>query len=336
MRRSLEVLAVVLVCSRGASAQEAGPAAGNVQAARALFDDARRDEQAARWTDALVKFKRILETKKTASVLFHVAYCEEKLGEFASAYEDYGRALELARSTGGPDRKLIIEQSADSMKVLLPQIPEVTLQLPREVESPRVTVDNTVVPPEKVAAPLRVNPGLHTISVSAPGWKPFVREVSLKPYERHTISTALERASSTPPTAPPVAPVATGPIAPGPIAPPAEAPTKSGGGSAVPWVVGGVSVGLAGAAVGFFLAGQSRADDLDECRRNNVVCDRDSIDKARTRNYALAGAAGVLALVGGGVTLVLALSKNDDAPAGAKAASGLVLTPGGVGWASRF
>ncbi|HEU4410385.1 MAG TPA: hypothetical protein VFS43_34340 [Polyangiaceae bacterium] len=335
LRRALGPLALALACSRGAIAQEAGGpggAAGDVQAARALFEEGTRDEQAGRWGEALAKFQRVLKIKETASGRFHAAYCEEKLGRLASAYADYKRALELARSTQGPDRKLIVEQSAESIRGLEARVPEVSLRLPKGVEGARVSVDDVEVPAERAAGPLPLDPGPHTLSVSAPGRKPFGLNVLLKERDRPTVVVNLE------PLAAPPAPAPAGPAAPpaATAAGPAEAPAGSGGASIAPWVVGGASVALAGVGAGFFLVGRGQADDLDECREAGVVCDRDAINQSRTRNYALAGAAGVLSLVGAGVAIAIALSGGDDAPAAAKAAGGLVVTPQGLGWAGRF
>src|SRR5687767_8465159 len=64
------------------------PSAAELEAARALFEEARRDEAARRWGEALLKFRRILATKDTASLRFHLAYCEESMGLVASATRD--------------------------------------------------------------------------------------------------------------------------------------------------------------------------------------------------------------------------------------------------------
>ncbi len=338
--RALWPLLVVVLIAPGVGAQGGGApgAPGDVQAARALFEEARRDEQAGRWGEALGKLQRILQSKETASVRFHAAYCEEKLGELASAYRDYERALELARSTQGPDRKLIVEQSADGLKDLTGRVPELVLQLPRDVEGVRVTFDGTEVPAARASGPLRVNPGLHVLNVSAPGKKPFSREFSLSEREKHTVVVLFEPASGAPPAAapPPAAPAPGTTAAPAAPAVPAERPAGAGGGSSIaPWVVGGASVALAGVGVGFFFAGRSQGDKLDECRGGGVVCKLSDIEATRTRNYAIAGSAGALALVGGGVTLALALARGNDAPA-AKAASGPLVGPGWLGWAGRF
>jgi hypothetical protein len=335
---ALRPVVFVLACARVASAQgaKAEPPPAGAPSARALFDEATRHEKAERWAEALAAFQRILPLKETASVRFHAAYCAEKLGQLAAAHRDYERALELARSTQGPDRKLIIEQSADALKDLTPRVPEVTLQLPRGVEGVRVTLDNVEVPAERAASPLRVDPGLHKLSVSAADKKPFEREFSLEPRERHTVVVFLESSSAPAPSPAPAAPPASARPADRPAGS-AAAAGSSGGGSAAPWIVGGASVAMAGVGVGFFLAGRKLADDVDRCQQETrVACDLDALTSARTTNYAIAGAAGALSLVGAGVTIALALSKGDDAPSGVKAASGLVVTPNGLGWAGRF
>lgn len=320
--------------AQGPAAAPAGrspaPEALDATTARALFDEARKDEQAGRWGEALAKFQRIARSKETASVRFHAAYCEEKLGEVASAYANYERALELARSSQGPDRKLIIEQSAEGLKDLAPRVPEVTIQLPRGVDGVRVTFDNNEVPAERATGPLRVNPGQHTLQVVAPGLRPFVREFSLAQREKHTVVVLFE---STPSATPAAAPAA----APAPPAAPAERPASDQGGSSLaPWIVGGASAALAGVGVGFFFAGEARDDELDDCRTALAVCDESAVESSRKRNYTIAGVAGALSLVGAGVTVVLALSGGSSNGVPARAASGLVITPHGMGWAGRF
>ena len=324
--------------AQGTTSPASGAAPADAAAARALFDEARKDEQAGRWGEALGKFRRILQSKETASVRFHAAYCEEKLGQLAGAYRNYERALELARTTQGPDRMLIVEQSAAGLKDLSPRVPEVVVQLPREVEGLRATLDGVELPADRAAGPLRVDPGQHTLEVAAPGKKRFVREFALAERERHTVVVLFEASPSGPASAasaPPAPTTAPAPSAADRAAPAADA--GEGGGSLAPWLVGGASVALAGVATGFFFAGRSQGERLDECRASSdVICDESAIKSVRTRNYALAASAGALSLVGAGVTLVLALSGGGgDAPA-AKAAGGLVIVPGGVGWAGRF
>jgi hypothetical protein len=309
------------------------PEALDATAARALFDEARKDEQAGRWGEALMKFQRIARSKETASVRFHAAYCEEKMGEVASAYLDYERALELARSSQGPDRKLIIEQSADGLKELAPRVPELTIQLPRSVEGVRVLIDGTEVPAERATGPLRVNPGLHTLQVMAPGQRPFQREFSLRQREKHTVVVLFE---ATPSASPAAAPPTAAPAPAAAVVATERPASDAGGGSLAPWIVGGASLALAGVGVGFFFAGEARGDELDDCRSGRALCDESSVESSRKRNYAIAGTAGALSLVGAGVTVVLALSGGSSTSVAARAAGGLVIAPNAVGWAGRF
>jgi hypothetical protein len=324
-------------CGPGVLAQEApGAASPEAVAARALFGEARKDEQAGRWGDALGKFRNILQARETASVRFHAAYCEEKLGHLTAAYRDYARALKLARTTPGPDRKLIIDQSGAGLAGLSSRVARLVVQLPREVTGARVTVDGAEVPSDEAAEAMPLEPGRHVLEVAAPGKRPFRREFTIEQPKEIAVLVLFEEAPAPAAPAPPPA-ASTAPAAPPPPAPAdGEASGRRGGSSLAPWVVGGASVALAGVATGFFFVGRARGDKLDECRSGQLVCRESDLRSSRTRSYAIAGSAGALALVGAGVAVVLALSGGgDDAPA-SKAASGLVVGPGGLGWAGRF
>ena len=78
----------------GALSARADPTPGELAAARELFARAEKDEDAGRWAEALDKVRRASSVKMTAGLRFHIALCEEKLGQLVAALADYTAAEE--------------------------------------------------------------------------------------------------------------------------------------------------------------------------------------------------------------------------------------------------
>jgi hypothetical protein len=82
-------LAALLAVTLLPSPCYAAPAGDQVRAARRLFADAEKDEDASRWADALEKLRRVAQVKLTAGIHYHIALCEEHLGQLATALDQY-------------------------------------------------------------------------------------------------------------------------------------------------------------------------------------------------------------------------------------------------------
>ncbi|HEY6461846.1 MAG TPA: hypothetical protein VIY73_16890, partial [Polyangiaceae bacterium] len=103
LRRLASTLGIVLGLLVPMRAAGAEPADSAVRAARQLFVDAERDEDGGRWANALQKMRRVLEVKRTGGVEYHIALCEEHLGQLAAALDDYTAAQGLAREENAQD-----------------------------------------------------------------------------------------------------------------------------------------------------------------------------------------------------------------------------------------
>lgn len=75
-------LALSLACPALAAPPQASPA---VAEARALFTEALGDEEAARWSAALDKYRRVQALRDTSPVRFRIALCTMKLGHLSDA-----------------------------------------------------------------------------------------------------------------------------------------------------------------------------------------------------------------------------------------------------------
>src|ERR1700733_8556393 len=84
--------AVCMALQAERSAWSQGEESGDLAAARALFAEALRDEEASRFPEALEKFRRVRAVRDTAAVEYRIGSCYEGLGRRAAAYDAFRRA----------------------------------------------------------------------------------------------------------------------------------------------------------------------------------------------------------------------------------------------------
>jgi hypothetical protein len=257
------------------------PTAGQLQAARDLFAAATKDEDAQRWADALDKLHRVAEVKLTASVRYHAAFCEEKLGLSATALAHYTEALDAAQRENNRNVQELLKPPfiAD----LRTRVPTLTLDVPSDVPAVEVSIDGQPHPHGLWSAAVPVDPGTHRIEAHAPGREPFVRALTLHEREITVLDVTLPPVAKTeaalgPPTLiTPTRPAVPSPAAQAPPAPPSPAPAQPSDArrpitAAVATTVGAVL--MAGGGVGaFVLAGNAQSSGANQCVTRTTSCD---------------------------------------------------------------
>src|SRR5260370_21561552 len=119
----LPAIATILVVTLGAaSAAHGEPTAGQLQTARELFHQAEQLEDAKKWDDALDKLHIVEGIKRTAGVVFHIAWCEEHRGKLVKALRGYQDARALATSDNAQD---VLKLAANKEKVLRERVPRI-------------------------------------------------------------------------------------------------------------------------------------------------------------------------------------------------------------------
>ena len=178
------------------------PTPGQVQAARELFKAATSDEDAARWTDALEKLHRVADVKLTASVRYHIAFCEEKL-----------KGRSRRRSSTTPKRRTRrtrstrrTSSSRSSPIHFLPdlraRVPTLTIDVPSDVTGVTVTIDDHPHPQGRRpgGSPFRSIPGAHRgEAATAQGRVPFRADLTLKEREVTVLDVTLPLVHAAPP-----------------------------------------------------------------------------------------------------------------------------------------
>lgn len=147
-----------------------------LNAARALFQEAYTDEQEKRFTEALEKFQRVAKVRESASVRYRIANVLAELGRLREA-RDMFRVLAASSESLDAKDKPIAESAAERALVVDKRIPRLKIKPPEEAPADlRVTVDGASVP---TGRPLELDPGEHVVNATATGKKQFESRVKL-------------------------------------------------------------------------------------------------------------------------------------------------------------
>jgi hypothetical protein len=205
MRRRLGVMlaaAVVVLAARHAAAQTPEELA----AARSLFGEALTDEEHHRYAEALEKYKRVVQVRETTSVRYRMGLTLEGLGRVNEAIESHAAAVRLA--AGSPKDAEIAKASKARLEALEPRVAHLALKVTPSGTAgtpPELKVDDKPVEPEH-ADDVRVDPGQHVVTATAPGAQPFRAQVTLSDGGRAEIPISLQAAVAPPPQPPPPPP----------------------------------------------------------------------------------------------------------------------------------
>jgi hypothetical protein len=313
-------------------------AADDTAKARTLFQEGVQLEAGGNFGAALSKFQDVAQIKRTPTVVFHIALCQEKLGQLVAALGGYRIAAHDAADD--PKQAKVASTAQEAVTALEKRIPTLTFKRGKGAEVAKLSLDNIDVG-GMVGKPTQVDPGAHQLEATAPGKEPFKEVVQVAEGENKTVEITLK---DTPGAKPP--PAASSGAAPPPTGttggtsttsapPPPTAPAPA---SIVPYAVlgaGGVSLLASGV---FFLLRSGAASDLDsKCIQN--VCPtslQSTQDKGKTMTL-LGNVTLGLGVVGVGVGAVLLLTQKPSVAEASAAASrqkfDLMINPlsGGMG-----
>jgi len=314
----------------------AQPSEADVRAARDLFTAAEHDEDAGQWADAYDKLTRVAAVKLTAGVRYHLALCQEKLGKLATALDGFHQAQKQAQADGSRD---VLRLVGKQLEELEPRVPRLTVHVVPPVDDAVVLLDGTQLASTLIGAPMPVDPGSHTVEVSAPNRAPTKATLSMG--ERDVTSIDLQLGEPRP------AATATAPVtaaAPGPASGSASAPAgasatapesaSTGSHSIVaPLLATAGTLALVGLGVGAYIAaGDAVTSGQQQCGPSvaRTPCDS-AVNTVRAWDFTAAGAwIGAAAL--GTLAVVLWVHSSHSQPVSAA----LVVGPARVELGGRF
>jgi len=268
----------------GHRAHAGEPTAAEIATARELFAQAEKDEDAGQWAAALEKLRRAGSVKVTPGIRFHVALCEEQLGQLVAALGDYAAAEAQARDERSKD---VLDALSEPMAALRARVPTLTVNVPADARDATVTLDGAPLASATWATAMPVEIGTHTIVAKARARATFWASVTTAEHEAKVVNVVLAAAEVSAPPLP----------APAPAPAPEPSPPRT---AAVLASLGGVVLVGAGVA-SFLVAGNKQSNAETQCKLV-VSCD-DLKGPIRTFDWLALGAwiggaaAGAVAIV---------------------------------------
>lgn len=285
---------MLVLCAPQARAQSATDSA----TAESLFNEALTLLENEKPEEACPKLEASQRLDPGVGTLLYLADCYQQLGRTASAWATFREAAYMAKDRKD-EREPIAVESADALE---PQLSYLTLEVPVPLDpSLEIKRDGQLIPEAVWNTAIPVDPGPHTVEVSAPGKKPWSTQITIAagPGQHSVAIPLLEDAPLPPPPVLSAPPVEQKPIA------------ESSRSSTVGWVL--LGAGGAGLITSGVLALLARGDDSDadaECRPDRpALCNPAGVElaqSARTKATWAGLSAGVgMAALGAGVTLLL-------------------------------
>lgn len=299
---------VVLVGILGAAIAQAAPPDA-LERARQLFVQAETDEDAERWSDALDKFRTVSQVRLTAGVRYHVALCEEHLGQLARALADYKAAQDQAVLENAKD---VLSTVGKRLATLDARIPRLTIHLIPAAPETSLKLDGEPIAAELAGAPVPIDPGTHRVEARTFDGATSTEVVTLRERESRVIDIHVGGpAVRTSPTPTPT-PTSTSTPTSTPTQTPVSLPPHRDRGLAIAATV--AALAFAGGGAGAFLLAGS---DLDHAIRScaqvptlaSNACDGLK-NRVRAWDFAAAGAWGA-ALVAGAFAIALWTTPSD-------------------------
>jgi hypothetical protein len=267
--------------------------------AEALYRQARDLMVAGKFDEACPKFAESQRLDPATGTLLNLAACHEKQGKLATAWLEYSDAQIAARRDAREDR---VEYARARAQELEPRLSRLTLALASSADDPglEIELDGASVGRAVVGAATPVDPGRHTVRVSAPGKKPWSADVEIAAAEQQSLTIPpLENA---PPeviapaaaAAPPVSvPAARDTLATRPI------PTRV-------YLAGGITLALAAGAGASGLAYLQKSEDFEDRQHDP---DAETRRKSALRYGYLNAGMWVATAIGAGVTTILYVTR---------------------------
>jgi len=188
--RAAWIAVACLLASRGALADDrdetsdddtkapSTPADKLFQEAKALRKAGKADEACAKFHDAFALNPHAI------GFLLNVAVCEQKQGALATALEHFTEARDRAREAKLNAQAKVAD---DHIAQITPDVPHLTITLAEVTPETKLVVDDRAVLPTQ-AANLPIDPGNHTITVTAPGRVTFQTTIAVEKAARNTVA----------------------------------------------------------------------------------------------------------------------------------------------------
>lgn len=258
------VLAAAILASGGSARAQSDSARAAARVAAEAGDAAFK---AGRYQEAADYFERAESMMHAPTLLLFAARSHMKLGHYVKAREAY---IRVVREQMGPNSPPAFRAAQESARAELPDAEKKIGRATIKVEGPsrvplQVAIDGVAAPSEIVGLPAPMDPGRHTVQVSAEGWESGSADFSVEELKTSEVVVRLKK-SATAAVPPDPGGGGTTPPDPGGVPPGEDTGTPRGVnqgmriGSYVAFGVGAVGVGL---GTFFLMQKGSKTDDAD-------------------------------------------------------------------------
>ena len=291
----------------------------NVARAEALFEEAKALMSKGDYTKACPKFAASQKLDPGVGTLLNLGTCYERQGKAASAWATFQEAANAARRANQEERARFAERRAAD---LAKHLPRVVIRVDNPASALEVKLDGTAVDSSEWGSPVPVDPGQHTIEVSAPGKRSWTTTVDVgnEPTQSDVAVPVLADEAATPlavhqplvaEVEPPPPPAASSPLRP------------------VGIVVGALGLVGLGVGAGFGINAMGKNNEaMTHCPASPQCADQTGVDLTnQARDSALAS---TVAFIIGGVMLAAGVTLFIAAPHSKRAVTAFI-GPLGVG-----
>jgi hypothetical protein len=311
-RALLTVVLMRIGLAVGLTAAVPSVAWGVSPAAEAMFQEGRRLLAEGQTAEACARFAGSFAIEASSGTLLNLAYCHEKQGKTASAWAEYRAASRLSRSQGREDRSRVAEEKVAALE---PKLARLTAVAEEPVPGEAIATETGTLGESAIGVAVPIDPGPHTVTVTAPGRLPWSTTIEVAQEEQRTLEIPpLEPAPLPPPV--PVADTARVSIAsvPSPPPRPPRRPTRVDA-----YLAAGAGTFLAAGAGIWSVAYTKLGDARDLCNTPPGCSDAQRQDRVSTIQ-ALQWTATGFWVAGGGLAVATAthfwLSKPDSSVPG--------------------
>ncbi|MCS6901324.1 MAG: hypothetical protein RMJ98_16830 [Myxococcales bacterium] len=267
---------------------------------RTIFQDALQLEAGGNYAGALAKFQEVAALKRTPNVLFHIAFCQEKLGRLVAAVGGY--RITILEGANDPKSAMAVQAAQEALAALEKRIPSLTILRGKGAARAKITLDGTELGAASLGTPQQVDPGSHAVEATLQGKVPFKEEVNLEEGESKTIEVVLKDKDEEG-----GAPPASSTSGPGKLSPSR---------SVIPYLALGGGAGSLAASGLFFYLRSAAISDLDRrCIQNVCPTDLRATSDHGKRMTLLGNITLGLGVVGVSVGTVLLLTSKPIEPA---------------------
>lgn len=279
--------------------------------ARGKFQKGLELKHAGDFGSALKLFREVGQIKMTPQVRYHIATCEENLGQLVAALGGY--ELALAQSEGmHPDFIAEVQGSIDELNA---RIPKLSIERAQGSEAAQIQLDGVQLGENSIGGETPVDPGPHTVTAKAPGFADYQKTVTVSEGTAEVVSVELVKLQKDRDEAES-----------------GDVPLASSQKDFGPWPYVAGGVGAAGLILGGSLLGVSLGKfgkqkdlcggDVKDCRAPDS--DRDEVDKLGKQASAFEAGGwigigvGVVGLGAGVAMLVMSSGEKETDPAQAR------------------